>query len=260
MKIDLSNRTALIGGGSDGIGKAIAIEMSKAGARIILLARNEAKIKGVMAQLEGGANKHLYRVVDFQHTDQIGAIVSELAENYPIDILVNNSGGPASGPIFSAEISAFESAFRQHLLANHVLAQALIPGMKGRSFGRIINVISTSVKVPLKGLGVSNTIRGAVANWSKTLANETASWGITVNNILPGATKTERLKDIIEQKSKKLQISISEAESAMLAEIPAGRFAAPNEPAFAAVFLASDQASYITGTNMVVDGGRTGNL
>jgi 3-oxoacyl-[acyl-carrier protein] reductase len=132
--------------------------------------------------------------------------------------------------------------------------------MKEKKWGRIINIISTSVKIPLANLGVSNTIRGAVGNWSKTLANELGKFGITVNNILPGATGTERLESIISGKSSKTGISASEVEQEMLNEIPVGRFGKPEEMAFAACFLASDKAAYINGTNVVVDGGRTGNL
>ena len=174
--------------------------------------------------------------------------------------MVNNTGGPASGPVFTAEIQAFEDAFTQHLKCNHVLAQEVVPGMKEADFGRIINIISTSVKQPLDGLGVSNTIRGAVANWSKTLANELAEFGITVNNVLPGATSTERLAEIIKDKAAKTGKSTEEISRAMKNSIPAKRFAQPGEIANAVAFLASEAAAYINGINVPVDGGRTKSL
>ncbi len=164
------------------------------------------------------------------------------------------------GSIFSAEIKEFENAFTQHLKCNHILAQAIVPFMKNEGYGRIVNVISTSVKQPLDGLGVSNTIRGAVANWSKTLANELGEFGITVNNVLPGATGTDRLAEIIKNKSAKTGKTEDEAANAMKASIPAKRFAKPEELADAITFLASARAGYINGINLPVDGGRTKSL
>lgn len=261
MIVDLSGRTAVVCGSTQGIGKAIAVQMAKSGARIILVARNEVKLQDTLNELNQiNSAAHQTVTADFNDSESVEKAASYIAEKFDIDILINNTGGPPGGSITEAGTDAFLTAFRQHLMANHILVRHFLPGMKMRRFGRIINIISTSVKIPLKGLGVSNTIRGAVANWSKTLANETAAFGITVNNILPGATETERLKNIIQGKSTQHHVALDEVEKEMLSEIPAGRFARPEEPAFAAVFLASDQAAYITGTNVVVDGGRTGNL
>lgn len=261
MLISLRGKTALVCGSTQGIGKAIAMQMAASGATVILAARSADKLQQVLDELPKTENqKHDFVSVDFNDTDALSLKIKEASSKYHIDILVNNTGGPPAGPITKATTSEFETAFRQHLLANHTITTALLDGMFQRKFGRIINIISTSVKIPLKGLGVSNTIRGAVANWSKTLANETAAFGITVNNILPGATRTERLKSIIAGKSDKLNLAFAEVENEMLHEIPAGRFGLPEEPAWAAVFLASEFASYITGTNIVVDGGRTANL
>ncbi len=258
MIIDLSGRTALVCGSTSGIGRAAAMQLAASGARVLLLARNEEKLKALLALLPVG--EHKYYVADFGNTGEVKEIAARIAAAEKIDILVNNTGGPPAGPISGAKAEELETAFNSHLINNHNLAMALLPGMKERGWGRIINIISTSVKIPLPNLGVSNTIRGAVGNWSKTLANEVSRFGITVNNILPGATRTERLESIMSGKSEKSGKEFSEVEKEMLAEIPAGRFAKPEEPAFAIAFLASDQAAYITGTNIVVDGGRTGNL
>ena len=201
-----------------------------------------------------------YRVADFSRPEEVKAVVGDLVAENPIHILINNTGGPPGGPISEAADAEFLSAFNLHLVNNHNLAQAVIPGMKTDGFGRIINVISTSVKIPLSGLGVSNTIRGAVASWSKTMANELAAFGITVNNVLPGATSTERLFQIIRNKAEKSGITEEQAAEAMKNSVPANRFADPSEVANAIVFLASDAASYINGINLPVDGGRTKSL
>lgn len=261
MEIDLKNKTALVCGASDGIGKAIAVELAASGAKVILLARNVEKLKAVQEQLNAlGLEKHEFIVADFENNELVKNAADQVVKNFHVDILINNTGGPPAGLASNAVESEFLMAFHNHLINNHTLVKTLLPKMKEKQFGRIINIISTSVKQPLHNLGVSNTIRGAVANWSKTLANELAAYGITVNNILPGATATGRLASIIENKSKKSQISIDEASLEMLKEIPAQRFGKPEEIAYAACFLASDKAAYITGTNMVIDGGRTSSL
>lgn len=259
MNLDLSGKRALVCGSTKGIGKASAMVLANMGASITLLARNETALMDLLEQLpESAAATHHYLVADFSDLNQLQEALNNYQE--PIHILVNNTGGPAAGPILNAEASAFLQAFNNHLLANHMLAQKVIPGMKEAGFGRIINIISTSVKQPLPGLGVSNTIRAAVANWSKTLAGEVAPFGITVNNVLPGATATERLSEIINNKSTKLGKSIEVVSEEMAHEIPMGRFAEAEEIANAVGFLASKAASYITGINLPVDGGRTGSL
>jgi 3-oxoacyl-[acyl-carrier protein] reductase len=177
-----------------------------------------------------------------------------------VHILVNNSGGPPAGALHASATEAFDAPWKQQLLAAHELMRAVLPGMKAAGYGRIINVISTSVKAPLRGLGVSNTIRAAVANWSKTLSMELAPWGITVNNVLPGATLTQRLVSIIEGKAASTGHSVEDIQKDMLAEIPAGRFGTPEEVAAAVAFLASPAAGYINGIHLPVDGGRTPNL
>jgi 3-oxoacyl-[acyl-carrier protein] reductase len=263
MNLNLSNKNALVCGGSKGIGKAIAIELALLGANVTLVARSEQALKDTLAELNADANqKHDYLIADFSDAAVLKGIVNNYlsANNKCYHILINNTGGPAGGALTDADEQQFLQAFNNHLLCNHILVQALLPAMQQENFGRIVNVISTSVKAPLKGLGVSNTIRGAVANWSKTLANEVGKWGITVNNVLPGATATDRLQSIIENKAKKTGMSDEEVVEEMKAEIPMGRFALPEEVAAAAAFLCSPAAAYINGTNVVVDGGRTASL
>jgi 3-oxoacyl-[acyl-carrier protein] reductase len=262
MNLDLSQKNALVCGSTQGIGKATAVELALLGANVVLVARNEESLKATLSELDQSkGQKHNYVVADFQQPTALKQSVEALvAQVGVIHILVNNTGGPPAGAIASAKIEEFLQAFNNHLICNHILAQALLEGMKQAGYGRIINVISTSVKLPLKNLGVSNTIRAAVANWSKTLSNEVAKHGITVNNVLPGATLTGRLKGIIENKAKNTGESQDEVKDEMMSEIPMARFADASEVANAIAFLASPAASYITGINVPVDGGRTGCL
>lgn len=261
MDLNLSNRNALVCGGSAGIGKASAKELALLGANVTLVARNEEKLKQVAEELPNNGNQtHDYLVVDFNNPKKLKEKVVEATFLKTYHILINNTGGPKGGPIFSAEVDEFTKAFSQHLVCNQILVQNVVPGMQEDGYGRIINIISTSVKQPIDGLGVSNTIRGAVANWSKTLANELGAYGITVNNVLPGFTATDRLDDIIGNAAKKLNKTTTEAAEFMKSVVPAKRFAAPEEIAAAVAFLASPSAGYINGINVPVDGGRTKTL
>lgn len=260
MNFNLNNKYALVCGSTAGIGKATALSLAEEGAIVTLIARNEDKLKATLAELPQHQN-HNYIVADFSNPMDLKEKVEAYIKDYHgFHVLVNNTGGPAGGPIFSAKVEEFDSAFTQHLKCNHVLAQSVVPFMKDEGYGRIINVISTSVKQPLEGLGVSNTIRGAVASWSKTLANELGEFGITVNNVLPGATGTERLKEIINNKAATLGLTFDAVAVAMKNASPAKRFAKPEEVASAIVFLASEKASFINGINVPVDGGRTKSL
>ena len=255
--MNLKGKTAAIAGGTGGIGLATAITMSKLGATVILMARNEDKLKNTLALLSTSENQeHSYLVADFSDSDSLNSLCIHLTD-FEIDILLNNTGGPAGGPITDAKPEEFIHTFNQHLIANHKITQSVLGNMKKRPYGRIINVISTSVKAPLNGLGVSNTIRGAVANWAKTMANELGQFNITVNNVLPGATNTGRLNEIFEAKSKKTGKSIEEIKKGMESIVPMNRIAEPEEVANAIAFLASPLASYINGINLPVDGGRT---
>ena len=258
MELGLQNKNALVCGSTQGIGKATAISLAKEGVNITLIARNETVLQEVLKELpQNGQQKHRYLVADFSKPDQVKNIVST---NNSFHILINNTGGPKSGAIINASVEEFSAAFQMHVLVNQILVQAVVPFMKKQCFGRIINIISTSVKEPIPGLGVSNTIRNAVANWSKTMAGELAEFGITMNNVLPGFTDTARLDQIIKIKAAGANTSVEKMAQIMKDYVPAKRFAKPEETANAVTFLASDSASYITGINLPVDGGRTKSL
>lgn len=259
MNLDLTGKRALVCGSTQGIGKASAIELAQLGASITLLARDETKLLGVLAELSVAAHqKHNYLIADFSFPEQLKTALTGL--QHPIHILVNNTGGPPPGQAIDATPDAFVKAFSNHLLCNHILVQAVADGMKKENYGRIINVISTSVKVPIRGLGVSNTTRGAVASWAKTLSLELAPFGITVNNVLPGASMTGRLKAVIQANADKAGKSYDEAKKTMISDIPAGRISEPEEVAALIAFLATPAAGYINGTSIPVDGGRTGSI
>jgi 3-oxoacyl-[acyl-carrier protein] reductase len=261
MDLDLTGRRAIVCGSTQGIGKASALELALMGAGVTLIARNEEKLNGVLKELNTShGQKHDYIVADFSFPQELKRKVDEYVTSTPVEILVNNTGGPPAGPAINAGPEEFVKAFSDHLLCNHLLVQAVVPGMKSRKYGRIINVISTSVKIPIKGLGVSNTVRGAVANWSKTLAGELASFGITVNNVLPGSTMTGRLEEVLKGKAQQQGRSFDEVKLEMIGEIPAKRIAEPREIAAVIGFLASPAAGYVNGVNVPVDGGRTGSL
>lgn len=262
MDTSLMGKRAIVCGSSKGIGEATAIELANLGATVSLFARNAEALETVKAKLDTSKGQiHEVVVADFSDAEALKGIAeAHVNEKGPFHILVNNTGGPPAGPVHLARTEEFYAAFTMHLIGNHVMAQAVLEGMKSVGYGRIINIISTSVKQPLKGLGVSNTIRGAVANWAKTLAGEVAEFGITVNNLLPGATDTDRLGEIMEGKSKKLGLSLDETIAKEKAIIPAGRFGEPSELAQVIAFLASPAASYVNGINVPVDGGRTGCL
>lgn len=256
--LPLSGRTALICGSTQGIGKAIAIELAHLGASITLLARDGEALSSVKAQLPGTAGQqHTTLACDMSATETLRSAIEAHVAQRTIDIVVHNTGGPAPGPAHEADPAAYLAAFTQHLIGFQTIVRQVVPGMKQRRHGRIINVISTSVKQPLPNLGVSNTIRGAVANWGKTLANELGPFNITVNNVLPGATETERLAAIITNKAQKTGASLDAVRAEMVAEIPLRRFARPEEIAAAVAFLVGPSGSYINGINLPVDGGRT---
>lgn len=259
LSLDLSGKTALVSGSSQGIGLASAQLLASLGAKCVLLARNEVSLKKAITTLESKANQqHEYLLADFNDTAKVKKVVHDYVIKNPIHILVNNTGGPAPGDINEAKPQAFLEAFNQHLICNHLISTEVIPSMKDARYGRIINIISTSVKIPLQNLAVSNTIRAAVAAWAKTMSNELAEFGITVNNVLPGTTATSRLDTMINNRIAKSGLTREEAEQEMLQQIPAKRFGKPEEIGSVVAFLASPAAAYVNGTSIPVDGGKTG--
>jgi len=261
MDLNLKGKRAVVCGSTQGIGKASAIELALLGAHITLIARNEVKLKSVLQELDTAVGQeHNFLIADFDYPDTLRKEITKFALTQVAHILVNNTGGPPAGQAIDATADDYIKAFSTHLLCNQLLVQALAPGMKEQKYGRIINVISTSVKAPIKGLGVSNTIRGAVANWAKTLSSELAPFGITVNNVLPGSTMTARLGIVLQQQVEKTGRSFDELKKEMISDIPIGRIAEPYEIAVAVAFLASPAAAYINGINVPVDGGRTKSL
>lgn len=258
MRIDLTGHTALVCGGSQGIGFAAAHELAALGAKIILLSRNAEKLKKAAAELPG--NGHSYLAVDLGNIADVERQVGGLVKETIVDIVINNSGGPKPSTAIDADLNAFEKGFKEHVLAAQKIAQLVVPGMKKKSYGRIINIISTSVKVPIPNLMVSNTVRGAMANWSKTMSYELGPFGITVNNVLPGFTITGRLQDLIKNAADKAGSTVEKTESDWKNTIPARRFAEAREVGEAIAFLASPAGSYISGINLPVDGGRTPSL
>jgi 3-oxoacyl-[acyl-carrier protein] reductase len=262
MNLNLKKKTALVCGSTQGIGRACAFRLAEMGANIVLFARDEDKLKQLRNELPCSANQeHFYVTADFTYNlEVLNALDEQLKITPEIQVLVNNTGGPPGGALIFSNTLEFVKAFESHLLNNHSIVQKIFPAMKRNKFGRIINIISTSVKAPILGLGVSNTIRGAVANWAKTLAGELGQYNITVNNVLPGFTETGRLDSLINKKASATGKTTDEVIEAMYSDIPMNRFGTAEEVANAVAFLASPAASYITGINLPVDGGRTQSL
>ena len=257
MDLDLSGKHALVCGASEGIGRAAAHELALLGASVTVLARRAEALQAVVDALPArNGQRHGRITADVSQTKARADTVGALAAERRIDILDNNTGGPPGGPVASATADAFLQAFTRHLLANQVLAQAVLPGMQATGWGRIVNVVSTSVREPIQGLGVSNTTRGAVAAWAKTLSREVASQGITVNNVLPGFTETGRIAQIVGDRARNTGKSEQQVADGMKATVPAARFARPEEVAAAIAFLCSPAAGYINGVSLAVDGGR----
>lgn len=261
MNLSLEGKYAIICGSTQGIGLAIAEELALLGANCTLIARSETALKEAIHILDIAVRQlHGFLVADFSKPGELKKIIAAHVEHHPVHILINNTGGPPGGPITEASEEAFLNTFNQHLVCNHILTRASIPSMKKDGYGRIINIISTSVKIPLKNLGVSNTVRGAVASWAKTMANELGEFNITVNNVLPGATRTQRLEAIVANIAIAKNIAKEEVEAEMRREIPMKRFGEASEIAAMVAFLASPAASYINGVSIPVDGGRTGSI
>jgi 3-oxoacyl-[acyl-carrier protein] reductase len=261
MNLNLKGKNAFVGGGSRGLGAAVALELATLGANVTLVSRNQENLEQMLVRLDSTlGQQHDYLIADYADTEDLQTKATELAERRVYHILINNTGGPPGGLISTAKSAEFTTAIYHHLISNHILATAFIPGMKEAAYGRIINITSTSVKQPIDGLGVSNTTRGAVASWAKTLANELGPYGITVNNILPSTAMTGRLMELAQATASKNGLTMDEVFENWKKEIPLRRIAEPSEVAAAVAFLASPAASYISGINLPVDGGRTKSL
>jgi 3-oxoacyl-[acyl-carrier protein] reductase len=248
---------ALVCGGSSGIGRAIALALAGAGAEVTVLARSEDKLLALLPELDAaGAVSSRAVIADLDDRpglcDQIAIL---LAEAGPAHILINNAGGPPGGPILEATEGEFLTAFSRHVLSSHLLTRLLLPGMTAAGYGRILNIVSTSVKEPIPNLGVSNTTRGAIASWAKSVSRELPP-GVTINNLLPGFTDTERLGSLGRGQAERRGVSMDAVREGWLAQIPEGRLGRPEEIAAMAAFLASPAGAYVRGQSIAVDGGR----
>ncbi len=262
MNLDLTNKTALVCGASGGLGLACATELALLGATIIAVSRSEDKLRLAIARLDTSkGQQHQFLVIDLSNPEEVkekaGAF---LAGGNTIHILINNAGGPPAAPLIETDAAEIDKAFRTHVISSHLLAQLTFPGMRSAGFGRIVNIVSTAVKQPINGLGISNLVRAAVANWAKTLANEISSFGITVNNVLPGYTNTARLDYLFSKQAADSGVSKEVILEKTIALIPAKRVGEPAEFGAAVAFLCTPAAAYINGINLPVDGGRTGTL
>jgi len=258
MDLSLKAKYAIVCGSTQGIGKAVAVELASLGASCILLARDECKLQKVVSELPATDQQdHAYEVADFSDPESVRRAAARVMERFPATILINNTGGPPAGPIADVATIDLERAFQQHVICNQLLASATLPAMKAAGYGRIINIVSTSVKTPLPNLGVSNTVRAAVAAWAKTWGNEMGSWGITVNNVLPGSTYTARLGTLMQQNAESSGHTVNQVEEEMKQSIPLKRIGQPEEIANVVAFLASPAASYVNGVSIPVDGGKT---
>lgn len=257
MDLDLTGKHALVCGASEGIGRAAAHELALLGANVTVMARREDALRKVQLELaSNGSQTHDILVADADKTDELREKIAALIVREPVQILINNSGGPPGGLAIEAQTDAYLDAFTRHLIANQILAQAVVSGMRAAGWGRIVNVISTSVREPIANLGVSNTVRGAVASWAKTLSRELAAHGITVNNVLPGFTETARIEQIVAKQRQTSGKTEAVIRQEMAALVPAGRFAQAHELGGVIAFLCSPAAAYINGISLPVDGGR----
>jgi 3-oxoacyl-[acyl-carrier protein] reductase len=256
MKISLENKKALVGGSTQGLGKAIALQLAHCGAAVTLLGRNDEKLKSVMNELPSPhGQKHNYLVADFSELENFKDKVSAFIRSNPIDILVNNTNGPEPGTVLEKNVSDYQTAF--NLLFQTVCFTTLeaLPHMQKNNFGRIINVSSVTVKEPLRHLVLSNTIRSSLISWTKTLAIEVARNNITVNNVLTGYFDTERIKNLMYIQAKSSNVELETIRKETVEQVPMGRLGKPEEYGYLVAFLASEYAAYITAANIPIDGG-----
>ena len=256
MNISLKGKRALIGGSSRGLGLAVAKQLAYSGASVTFMSRNENKLKDIIYSLEKETNNnHSYLVVDFNNFNSFKKTILSFLKKNEIDILVNNTQGPKSGDIESLLIQDYQNAFDLLFKSFVFTTISALPHMKKNNWGRILNMVSISVKEPLSYLALSNSIRGSVVTWAKTLANDVADCNITVNNILTGYFQTERIEELNLEKAKKLDVPINQIYESMKNQVPMKRIGRPEEFAYLASFLCSDKADYITGINIPIDGG-----
>ena len=259
MQTSLAGHRALVCGASQGIGRACAEALAAEGAAVTMLARSVERLESVRAGLPDGDHHCLQ--ADLSNWEDAGArVAAHIADTGPVTILVHNSGGPKAGPAHAAAPEDFLAGLTPHVLGGQSLVQAVLPGMRSSGYGRIINIVSTSVVTPIKGLGVSNVVRGAINNWMRTLAYELGPDGITVNNILPGYVGTDRLSSLMAGRAERDGTSPAEVEAAWQSSIPLGRFAEPSEIGTVCAFLASPAAAYVSGVNLPVDGARLASM
>ncbi|MEB8330017.1 SDR family oxidoreductase [Flavobacteriaceae bacterium KMM 6897] len=256
MNISLIGKKALVGGSSQGIGKAIGQQLAASGASVTFMARSEDKLKDIISQLpRDNGQQHQYLVVDFTDFNSYQIIIGNYFKNNSVDILVNNTQGPASGGAMEKKVDDYQAAFDLLFKTVVYTAELALKGMMERKYGRIINIASISVKEPLAYLTLSNSIRAAVTTWAKTLAADVGKHGITVNSTLTGYFDTDRLKNLNTAKAKSFGIALEEVNQQMLNNVPVRRFGDPKEYGYLVAFLASEHASFITGTNIPIDGG-----
>lgn len=256
MNLGIDGRVALVAASSRGLGRAAARELAEGGASLVLCARGADTLEAAAAELrETGA--HVEAVVaDVAREDGVRSVVDAAHHRFGrVDVLVTNAGGPPAGPFEDHDLQAWRDAVRLNLESAVGLVQGVLPGMKERGWGRIINITSVAVKQPVDGLMLSNSVRAAVTGFARTLANEVASHGVTVNNVLPGFTRTERLEELVAKAAKREGIDRAQALARWEEAIPAGRLGEPQELGALVAFLASERAAYITGTSIPVDGG-----
>lgn len=262
MDLGLADRVALVAASSRGLGRAVAEELAAEGAHVVMCARGPVALEEAATSVDSLGSGEVEAVAaDLAEAEGMARVVDAAFERFGrVDVLVNNAGGPPAGPFEAHSLDAWRRAVRLNLESAIELTRAVLPGMKERGWGRIVNITSVAVKEPVDGLILSNSVRAAVTGFARTLANEVAPYGVTVNNALPGYTRTDRLTELADSLSEQRGVPRERVEADWEAAIPMGRLGEPREFAALVAFLASGRASYITGRSITVDGGRTRGL